>query len=221
MNARGLGNRTSAREPDDWYPVVPVRTPSTAATLFSRRSRPVTPAGIGIAVVLLLVLVFALGRSHPSRPKTAARQVNTIATSAANLPPDTAAPADPCQGLTGDLVTNHDGDQTSPLNVVAALEYAFYVKRDVDAVTALYLPTVLNADGKAGISSFIARIPAGVRYCVAASMAGTDVVNYDIRDIRPDPGDGANAAPVTKNFTMTLTVTSTAPYFISTLHTRK
>jgi hypothetical protein len=198
-----------------------VRPDSPAATFLSRRPTMAMLAGFGMATVLLIVIVVSWPTSHPPHAVTTARQVDTAATSAANLPFDTGPAANPCQGLTGDLVTDHDGNQTSPLNVVAALEYAFYVKRDANAVTALYLPGVLNDNAKTGISGFIAHIPAGVRYCVAATATGTNVVNYDIRDIRPGPDHAANSAPTTKNFAMTLTVTSSAPYYISTLHTRK
>lgn len=194
-----------------------MRKSSRGVGSFSKRPAAVVLAGIGMAAVLVIVVVLVLAQSGARHTNTAAAPRDAAA-GAANAP----APAvDPCQGFTGDLVTSQDGDQTSPLEVVAALEYAFYVKRDPAAVIALYMPGVLAGDAKAGIADFVAHIPAGTRYCVAATTAGANAVNYDVRDIRPDPDSRANAVPITKSFAMTLTVTPSAPYFISTLHTRK
>jgi hypothetical protein len=204
---------------DEWYPAIPARSRAP-------RRLVLTVGSIAIAGALLGAL--SLG-THKQPPQSVAAinvsvPTSTSASAAATAAASTALAAstatDPCNGLKGDLVTNHDGGQDSPLHLAAALEYAYYVKRDPNAVTALYAPHVLTDSGAAGIATFINKIPPGTKYCVAARIADASgrTVDYDISEIRPD-ATGGSGSP--KLYTMTLTATTTAPYQIAYLHARK
>jgi hypothetical protein len=157
---------------------------------------PVLIGGIVAAVLL------GPGRQPPNRgvgPSTA---------------PTRPAALDPCVGLRGRVITGAGGPDT-PTDLVAALEYAYYVKRDKDAVAALYAPGVLRdseIDGPDGIGEFIGSIPADVTYCVTAGIVSDNRVNYEVGVVRPGAGAAATVA-----YRMYLTVTAHAPYRIQSL----
>lgn len=197
---------------DEWYPTIPDgnRVPW----------KPISAVLGGVVVIAIVGIMMAelMPAPHPVSTPTASTTSAPTTTTAPPLGADAAL--DPCKGLSGELVTNKDGGQDSPLNLVAALEYAFYVKRDVSAVTTLYAPNVLASSAVASIQEFIAKIPQATKYCVAVRSTGPTTVDYDINEIRPTPGTQIYPAAAT-TYTESMTVTSSAPYLISSLHTRK
>jgi hypothetical protein len=195
---------------DEWYP--PVSAPRNLPWKLV--------AGVGTVAVALAALPLMLMSGSSSSAGPAATVTVTAASAGAPVAPSPAvAPADPCQGLSGDLVTDKDGSQSTPANVVAALEYAYYTKRDPSSVTSLYAPGSLTDSASSDIASFISKIPAGTKYCVAVKSVDPVTVDYDVHEMRPS-GD-AGGSPDTATYTMRLTVTPTAPYFIAHLHARK
>ncbi|NUS44745.1 MAG: hypothetical protein HOQ24_13785 [Mycobacteriaceae bacterium] len=128
--------------------------------------------------------------------------------------PATSPKADVCANLSGNTQKDQPGGQDSPVNVVYALQYAYYVKRDAAAVTALYAPGVLDEPTKHAIADFIAKIPQRTKYCVTAAQVGPDTVNYDVNELQP-----GSTEPI--RYSMFLTVSPVSPYTIVKLGARK
>lgn len=210
---------------DEWYPAIAARPKPNPR---NARWRLVAAATAVIVTVggLGTVIVLGLDRHQPSNTASATvppAPAGLGSSSHVGIDPPADTGVDPCRGLKGGLVTYKPGGQDNPMNVVAALEYAYYVKRDTNAVTSLYAANVLDSTAIAGITDFISSIPVGTKYCVAATVVdpATNTVNYDINELRPTQGTEIPPHAVPTTYAMALTVTSSAPFFISNLHPRK
>lgn len=168
---------------DDW--LVPPAEPSVAPVrgTLSRgwvgiRYR--MPGGawavLGIVVGLLTsVLVFSTVGTGPT-----SRQVQATA-----VPPSSsAAPQDPCAGLSGTVVTDRAGDPNTVEGVIASFEAAYYIDRDATKATALLAPEAgITVEG---LAAGIAKTPPGARHCVAITPTATGTANVHIVVVHPD-----------------------------------
>ncbi|MGI5219473.1 hypothetical protein [Nocardia sp. CA-290969] len=95
------------------------------------------------------------------------------------------APAHPeaCRGLTGDLVTDSDGDAATVTGVIAAFEHAYYTTRDAAAALRLTGPEAgLDPHMLAG---GIASIPVGTRHCVAITPVADTAAEVHLVEVHP------------------------------------
>ena len=96
-------------------------------------------------------------------------------------------PDDPCRASQDahHLRGNGPGDRLSSLGVVAAFEYAYYVKKDPEAAARLTTPEAgvaperLHAEG-------IGVLPEGTEHCIDASTDGDNVVALRLTEFRPE-----------------------------------
>lgn len=149
--------------PDHWFAAIAVpglakADPDPPAQNYSRTS----PFTAGIAITLLILAVamgtaggFWLGRNPSGTPVTVAE-------------PAAAPPLAPCDGLAGALITAGGGNRQSPVGVVAAFEYAYYVDRNAQA--ALDLTTAEARLNLASLSTAIAALPGQTEHCLAATQ---------------------------------------------------
>lgn len=156
-------------------------------------------AAAAIAVVLgAVVTAVVLGAGGKATDDTSG------GVGAAGTSSGSATGANLCGELTGDLVTDSDRNRDTPVNVVAALQYALYAEHDPEAAAALYAP---NAVDKAKLASDLAGFPPGTKHCVAASQTGPNQVNMQVRLVLPD-----GSPPIL--YKSTVMVTPSAPYAI-------
>ncbi len=94
------------------------------------------------------------------------------------------APAAPVSDLDDECRADR-GDQRSGAGVIAAWNYAYYVRRDAVAARALATPnsSVVPAEQ---LQPFIDDIPVGTNYCVRTKALSPDVYLVDLSELRPD-----------------------------------
>ncbi|WP_249643859.1 hypothetical protein [Nocardia sputi] len=168
-------------------PHIPVSPPEPETVAGSGHGMPVR-ARIALAASLIGsailigggVLTLHGGTTTPELPIMTAAAPPTL-TSAT---PSTAfARSEACRGLTGDLVTDNDGDAATVTGVIAAFEHAYYTTRDAAAALRLTGP-------EAGLdphmlAAGIASIPAGTRHCVAITPIADTAADVHLVEIHP------------------------------------
>ncbi len=94
------------------------------------------------------------------------------------------APAAPVSDLDDECRADR-GDQRSGAGVIAAWNYAYYVRRDAVAARALATSnsSVVPAEQ---LQPFIDDIPVGTNYCVRTKALSPDVYLVDLSELRPD-----------------------------------
>ncbi|WP_330251467.1 hypothetical protein OG874_35815 [Nocardia sp. NBC_00565] len=86
--------------------------------------------------------------------------------------------------MTGVVVTDRHGDDTSIGGIVASFEFAYYADRDPARALSLTTPEAgLTLDG---LTAGIASLPVGTRHCVAITPLSDTAAEVHIVELRPD-----------------------------------
>ncbi|WP_433600342.1 hypothetical protein ACQPXH_00265 [Nocardia sp. CA-135953] len=141
-------------------------------------SRVLSWVSISAAVAAVLVGAVAV-MSRADLDQTA---TTTTTSTTAGMPTVSDNPA--CAGLTGGLVTDRRGDNTSIGGIVASFEFAYYSDRDAARALSLTGPEAgLSLDG---LTTGIASLPVGTRHCVAVTPLSETAADVHIVELRPD-----------------------------------
>jgi len=145
-----------------------------------RRRRIVAATAVGVAAVAIAGVAWSAGRSD-SRSAAAATQVDGADTPILELAETPTAPASDLD----DECRADRGDQNSGAGVIAAWNYAYYVRRDAVAARALATPnsSVVPAEQ---LQPFIDAVPVGTNYCVRTKALSENVYLVDLSELRPD-----------------------------------
>jgi hypothetical protein len=134
--------------------------------------------GAAVTVAAVAVLIGAMTVADPGG--------HTPVPTRTAAPPSskTAADGGACAGLSGDTVTDRDGDPRTVAGVVASFENAYYRLRSADAALRVVAPEAgLAADA---LAAGIASIPAGSTYCVAITPVAAGSANVHVVEQHPD-----------------------------------
>lgn len=160
-------------------PAVAPRGPSGRRT--PQRRRIVAAIAVaGAAAVAIAGVAWSGSRSDFQRAD-AATQVDGADTPILELAETPTAPASDLD----DECRADRGDQNSGAGVIAAWNYAYYVRRDAVAARALATPnsSVVPAEQ---LQPFIDAVPVGTNYCVRTKALSEDVYLVDLSELRPD-----------------------------------
>lgn len=164
--------------------VAPAAAPREPATRPALR-RPRRGATVAVAVAVGALAVVAGGWwvfGSDGNPTSAAATPGTDADAPATEL--SATPTAPTSDLDDDCRAER-GHQHSGAGVIAAWNYAYYVRRDAIAARALATPnsSVVPAEQ---LQPFIDAVPAGTNYCVRTKALSEDVYLVDLSELRPD-----------------------------------
>ncbi len=137
---------------------------------------------IGVAAAVIAGVIWGVaGDDSQNAAAAAATQVESADTPTLEL---SDAPAAPVSDLDDECRADR-GDQRSGAGVIAAWNYAYYVRRDAIAARALATPnsSVVPAEQ---LQPFIDDIPVGTNYCVRTKALSQDVYLVDLSELRPD-----------------------------------
>ncbi|MET8778993.1 hypothetical protein ABZV58_28655 [Nocardia sp. NPDC004654] len=96
----------------------------------------------------------------------------------------TSAAAGACAGLSGQTVTDGQGDTHSQAGVIAAFEHAYYVQRNAEAALRLIAPEVGIIPE--ALAAGIASIPPGTVHCVAITPIADGAADVHLVELHPD-----------------------------------
>ncbi|AHD24184.1 hypothetical protein Y013_26165 (plasmid) [Rhodococcus pyridinivorans SB3094] len=147
----------------------------------SRRTGRVAAVAIAVAVGVAAVTIGVMWSARGEESATAAPPSDDVGTPILEL---SATPTAPASDLDDECRADR-GDQRSGARVIAAWNYAYYVRRDAVAARALATPnsSVVPAEQ---LQSFIDDIPVGTNYCVRTKALSEDVYLVDLSELRPD-----------------------------------
>ncbi|TWH09392.1 hypothetical protein L618_005700000020 [Rhodococcus rhodochrous J45] len=160
-------------------PAVAARDGSAHRT--PRRARIVAATALaGLLATALTGIVWG-ATGGDSQSSVAATQADSANTPMLEL---SDAPEAPVSDLDDECRADR-GDQRSGAGVIAAWNYAYYVRRDAVAARALATPnsSVVPAEQ---LQPFIDDIPVGTNYCVRTKPLSEDVYLVDLSELRPD-----------------------------------
>ncbi|QXC46726.1 hypothetical protein [Rhodococcus qingshengii] len=146
-----------------------------------RRTRVVaTIVLVGVVAAVIAGVVWGVGTDE-SHNAAAATQADGAGPPILEL---SAAPAAPVSDLDNECRADR-GDQHTGAGVIAAWNYAYYVRRDAVAARALATPnsSVVPAEQ---LQPFIDDIPVGTNYCVRTTALSQDIYLVDLSELRPD-----------------------------------
>ncbi|MGW4124457.1 hypothetical protein [Nocardia sp. NPDC004711] len=83
------------------------------------------------------------------------------------------------------VVSSGPGDETTPIGVIVAQQYAWYVMRDANAVRSHLAPDAAAASPEATAQA-IASTPAGTAHCVTVTALGADRFTVSVVERHPD-----------------------------------
>jgi serine/threonine-protein kinase len=162
-------------------PAAPVVPPPTR-----RIGRSALLIGAAVTVALLAALAYAVIAVLPTGETANSGSVadtESTSTVSAATPMPTFSSSAACTGLSGQVVTDGPGDTSTPAGVIAAFEYAYYVRRDPDAVLELFIPGYDMP--RAGLAAGIASVPTTTTHCVAITLTVRDVAQVKLVELRP------------------------------------
>lgn len=135
---------------------------------------------VGVAAAVIAGVIWGVA-GDDSQNAAAATQVISTGAPVLEL---SDAPAAPVSDLDDECRADR-GDQRSGAGVIAAWNYAYYVRRDAIAARALATPnsSVVPAEQ---LQPFIDDIPIGTNYCVRTKALSQDVYLVDLSELRPD-----------------------------------
>ncbi|MCT7294052.1 hypothetical protein KI427_26950 (plasmid) [Rhodococcus ruber] len=147
----------------------------------ARRTGRVAAVAIAIAVGVAAVTIGVMWNARGEESAAAAPPSDDVGTPMLEL---SATPTAPASDLDDDCRADR-GDQRSGAGVIAAWNYAYYVRRDAVAARALATPnsSVVPAEQ---LQPFIDEIPVGTNYCVRTKALSEDVYLVDLSELRPD-----------------------------------
>ncbi|MEV0109222.1 hypothetical protein AB0H42_23170 [Nocardia sp. NPDC050799] len=164
----------------------PEPEPETVARWAHRmpvRARIALTASLIVSVILIGGGVFTLHGGTTTAPELPSVTAAPPLTLTSETPSTAPASPEACRGLTGDLVTDRDGDAATVTGVIAAFEYAYYTARDAAAALRLTGPEAgLDPHMLAG---GIASIPAGARHCVAITPVADTAAEVHLVEVHP------------------------------------
>lgn len=106
--------------------------------------------------------------------------------------PQTSAPVDPCPTrVEGNITTGRDaGGTDSSANVIKALNYAYYVKRDANAVSEFVQPAARHAviPSIENMQQAIDALPKQTTHCLTITDLGGGLNRVDLVQFDPSPG---------------------------------
>jgi len=145
-----------------------------------QRTRIVAAAIVGVAAAVIAGVIWGVA-GDDSENVAAATQVDGTGAPILEL---SDAPAAPVSDLDDECRADR-GDQRSGAGVIAAWNYAYYIRRDAIAARALATPnsSVVPAEQ---LQPFIDAIPVGTNYCVRTKALSQDVYLVDLSELRPD-----------------------------------
>lgn len=162
--------------------VAPAVTPQVRSERRTpQRTRIVAAAAVaGVASAVIAGVIWGVA-GDDSQNAAATTQVESADTPILEL---SDAPAAPVSDLDDECRADR-GDQRSGAGVIAAWNYAYYVRRDAVAARVLATPnsSVVPAEQ---LQPFIDAIPVGTNYCVRTKALSRDVYLVDLSELRPD-----------------------------------
>lgn len=160
--------------------VAPAVTPQARSERRTPQRTRIAAAVVGVAAAVIAGVIWGVA-SGDSQNAAAATQVESADTPILEL---SDAPAAPVSDLDDECRADR-GDQRSGAGVIAAWNYAYYVRRDAIAARALATPnsSVVPAEQ---LQPFIDDIPVGTNYCVRTKALSQDVYLVDLSELRPD-----------------------------------
>lgn len=183
---------------DDWgedgtrhprrRPTAPTIAWWRARKIVSRAWPTLAATAVTVGIVATATIVVMLNVQDTDNTAGAAQQTEPRAGDAAPITKTTkAAPEARGHAVAGCRSTSTDsitigagpGDTTSPQDVILKLEWAYYIDRDVSAITALTAPEAAVPPEhimQAGIDAQ----PEGTRYCVYITAADTGGTTWDV-----------------------------------------
>ncbi|MFD3706170.1 hypothetical protein ACFWUP_23775 [Nocardia sp. NPDC058658] len=142
-----------------------------------------------MTAVMTGAVVAAVLESRPEANVPAVTVLSTVAVAASatvttTTPSSSAPPTPACRGLSAPTITAGPGDTTTFAGVVAAFEYAYYVRRDVDAALQV-------TDPRAGLTrevlaAAITALPTGTTHCVAITPITDGAGEVHVVELHPD-----------------------------------
>ncbi|MEZ2123008.1 hypothetical protein [Corynebacterium sp. CCM 9203] len=169
-----LADFTPAPPPSDELAAADTTPEDTPAPRHKGRAALAAAAALVLVTAVAGSVWFLLSQRTPSPEDTAA--VNTAASETETPPPEAAAVTDDdainqwCTDLGG---VRDAGDRSTAPGTLVALEHAYYVDRDVDAVTSLYAPTsTLDQDT---LAASIEAVPESSHHCVVVRPIDGDL----------------------------------------------
>ncbi|TWH44364.1 hypothetical protein L612_003400000150 [Rhodococcus rhodochrous J38] len=160
--------------------VAPAVTPQARSERHTPQRTRIAAAVVGVAAAVIAGVIWGVA-GDDSQNAAAATQVESADTPTLEL---SDAPAAPVSDLDDECRADR-GDQRSGAGVIAAWNYAYYVRRDAVAARALATPnsSVVPAEQ---LQPFIDDIPVGTNYCVRTKALSPDVYLVDLSELRPD-----------------------------------
>ena len=160
--------------------VAPAVTPQARSERHTPQRTRIAAAVVGVASAVIAGVIWGVAGGD-SQNAAAATQVESADTPILEL---SDAPAAPVSDLDDECRADR-GDQRSGAGVIAAWNYAYYVRRDAIAARALATPnsSVVPAEQ---LQPFIDDIPVGTNYCVRTKALSPDVYLVDLSELRPD-----------------------------------
>lgn len=160
--------------------VAPAVTPQARSERHTPQRTRIAAAVVGVAAAVIAGVIWGVA-GDDSQNAAAATQVESADTPTLEL---SDAPAAPVSDLDDECRADR-GDQRSGAGVIAAWNYAYYVRRDAVAARALATPnsSVVPAEQ---LQPFIDAIPVGTNYCVRTKALSQDVYLVDLSELRPD-----------------------------------
>jgi len=160
--------------------VAPAVTPQARSERHTPQRTRIAAAVVGVASAVIAGVIWGVAGGD-SQNAAAATQVESADTPILEL---SDAPAAPVSDLDDECRADR-GDQRSGAGVIAAWNYAYYVRRDAIAARALATPnsSVVPAEQ---LQPFIDAIPVGTNYCVRTKALSQDVYLVDLSELRPD-----------------------------------
>ncbi|MCD2114323.1 hypothetical protein LQ384_24750 [Rhodococcus rhodochrous] len=160
--------------------VAPAVTPQARSERHTPQRTRIAAAVVGVAAAVIAGVVWGVA-GDDSQNAVDATQVHGTGAPILEL---SDAPAAPVSDLDDECRADR-GDQRSGAGVIAAWNYAYYVRRDAVAARALATPnsSVVPAEQ---LQPFIDDIPVGTNYCVRTKALSPDVYLVDLSELRPD-----------------------------------
>lgn len=152
----------------------------------SPKRKRLTMAAAASVVVAGLIAVGVYGTVGGGDDAPAAPRATTVV--AAKPPPSD----EQCPTRTsGNVTTGRDaGDTESGVGVIKAFNYAYYVKRDANAVNEFVLPAARESviPSIANLQKAIDDLPASTTHCLTITDLGEGLNRVDLAQIVPGPG---------------------------------
>lgn len=145
---------------------------------------PIATASALVGLVACIATGFALGGGFSTVSATDSAASTEVEAQSAELP--IGEPAGTCavQQNAGFLRSNGPGDRLSPVGIVAAFEYAYYVDKDSGRAAELTAPEA-GIDPARLHDQGIARLPEGTTHCLEARETRGGIVTVELSELRP------------------------------------